>query len=700
MSRGIEETIKMTSDSLHNKNCFSYLQQLKLSNIVLSNLSPALANSLQTIQYQTTYNPDFAYADVYTNFFTEVETNIEKIYDIPKYELARKQAQIEQFASLDTQEISESERFLQIYIKSLGDPLPELKELNDFIFSIYDNDNDILSETFEVIKNIPLSHTPVNNAIEGSISNALKDRGTKINKYAQSPAQAGSLFGRFTAMISDNFKPQHTTSLATLRKYRYTQDDSRPREYRFGTQGQRDQGIERVSPLFERWLQVKAERAASDSKITHIYFNNLGLDRTDAEGRKESALTRKLHQLEERHPNIAVITLPADKGLMSGGHYRKVRDSHDYAVVYDEFLKIASQDSNSGQTIKDFYISDNVRQLAFQNANGEYTKEIEKDELKKLLDKSFKVMGITPGTPMSSAQKQAIWFHFIKFELTNHIIKALQPQSINFSCKDAIDRGGVSSAYYNLLKSFEEQTPPKINAPMTREEFECALHAAPAMVKARGMNHHLKIIWNAVNNYVNANYDELKTNTNKAWLIEWRDVNCPHHRVKDLLNLRVEQGIQELRKANADYPDEVHPSAVLINKSLHILEQIKSQKNIGVSGKRLLLEAAVRTPQITLNPNEENIEAYSALADKLVIHSPKLQMLAGIMKTLIGAILFLPSLGFSKELINSGIATFKAGTQSQRRKEIQNNMKEQLHHLKVKTSPVEDESETDAEAFH
>src|SRR5690606_4438159 len=119
-----------------------------------------------------------------------------------------------------------------------------------------------------------------------------------------------------------------------------------------------------------------------------------------------------------------------------------------------------------------------------------------------------------PDFQISPAQRQAVWFHFNKFELPNYIIQTLQPESINFSCKDAIDRGGVSSAYYNLVKSFETDHP------LSREEFDQALHAAPAMVKGRGMNHHLKMIWNTVDAYVNANYQAIYEDPQKAWLIE------------------------------------------------------------------------------------------------------------------------------------------------------------------------------------
>src|SRR4029078_3445836 len=102
----------------------------------------------------------------------------------------------------------------------------------------------------------------------------------------------------------------------------------------------------------------------------------------------------------------------------------------------------------------------------------------------------------------------------------------IKPKSFNFSCKDAIDRGALSSTYYNLIKSFT------LNDPISKDEFELSLDAAAANVKGRGMNFHRKIIWNTINEYVNANYIELMKDNRKSWLIYWRDMNCPHSRVQ------------------------------------------------------------------------------------------------------------------------------------------------------------------------
>ncbi|MDI9818409.1 MULTISPECIES: hypothetical protein [unclassified Legionella] len=683
MSTNAADIIKTTSDRLHNKNCCSYLKKLNLSESVLKALPSSMAEQLKIVQ-QHNYDPNVAYADLYTQFFSYVEENIEQLYDKRRANLVLSDARIKEYektlANSDAPLVKDSQQFMRYYRKQLGDTKQinqEIQALDDFIFSIYNNENSILEDTFEVIKKIPLSHTLVDSGIEKSISQYLKDDDNQRINKAKSPAQAGSLFGRFFAMISDNFKPQHDTSLAAVRLNAYNKpSENNPApvtEYRIGTQGQRHHGVARVSPLFERWLQVKATRTGNE-KITHIYFNNLGLDRNDTEGKKERDLTKVLHKLEDQHHNIAVITLPADKGLMSKGEYRKTEPRHSYQDVYDDFLSIATQKSK--RKTKDFFISDKVRQLLFKNV-------AEEDQMKFLLTKSFKAMGFEEDATLSSAQRQAVWFHFIKFELTNYIIKTLEPESINFSCKDAIDRGGVSSAYYNLLESFRQEKP------LSREEFERALHAAPAMVKARGMNHHLKLIWNAVDAYINANYETLRSKKDQAWLIEWRDANCPHSRVQHLLEQRVEQSIDELNKAKGTLNKaktiplkEINIQENAIKKGLEILNQIKAQVDIGVSGKRLLLEAASRTPDIVLHPNKENRKDYIRLADKLASKYPALQILGGMMKTLAGIALYLPSFGHTKQWIDKGLASVKAGVESNERKALQRNMKEHVNSLR------------------
>lgn len=666
----------VTSEILHNKNCFNYLKALHLPDSVLENLrqvSPDLSADLQRVRDSGEgYNPDVAYADLYTKFFSVVEDNIEQIFDQANDSLRAEYASVQ--ARKDNPITRSSGR-------STSDELvlSKLKDLNRFIDSIYINKNDILKSTFEAIQHIPLRQTPSSSSIESQIKKNLRDDGNRVNTASQSPAQAGSAYGRAVAtFFSDTFKPQHTTSLATVREYDYNRN-SALKELRFGTQGQRHKGVERVSPLFERWLQVQAinEQPSEGHRadITHVYINNLGFDRTDMEGKKERALTLELHKLEERHPNLAVITLPADKGLMSQSDFKKTTDAHPFNDVKSEFLQISKKNSDSTRTVKDFFISDAIRERIFSDNNGGYSSESENAQLKRLFDNSVNALKLEHKETLTSAERQALWFHFTKFELTNHIISQLNPKSVNFSCKDAIDRGGVSSAYYNLMSSIQAGNPLK------REEFECALHAAPAMVKARGMNHHLKLIWNAVDTYINANYTDInKPESGMKWLIEWRDLNCPHARVEALLKQRVIETQNELRSASID---NEHTNSLRF-KSLRILDAIQQQSELGTSGKRLLLEVVTRTPEMVFNPgNKENAQRYEKLANVIEIKYPKLQALASMIKVLAGAALYVLTLGKAKETLTSGMASFKAAIHSDTRESTQQNMKAQIQEIRT-----------------
>lgn len=705
MSKGNENQEGVTSDSLHNHNCYAYLNALVISESVLENLkthSPDLVSKLNEIR-GSVYKPDYPYADLYTQFFTITEKNIEDIYDKKRKKSGLDIEQIENYlpqledgsmhpATLlilrgtYSEQLKNNTSLKEVLEAQKNELTKQLSDLDQFIYSIYDNKNEILEYTFTKIQTIPLGHTPSDDEIEEELTNFLKDSGERVNKASQSPAQAGSAFGRFIAMISNNFKPQHTTSLATRRVYEHNKN-WHPLELRMGTQAQRDNGIVRISPLFLRWLDVQARlypKADPLKPITHVYINNLGFDRTDTEGSKERALTSALHKLDDDLENIAVITLPADTGLMQKSDFKKMQDSHNYQEVYNEFLQIANQDPRAKRKVKDFYLSDKVRKLVFQDQTTHYSNEIEQDQLKELLNKSFDALGIKENSPLSSSQRQAVWFHFIKYELTNRIIEKLEPHSLNFSCKDAIDRGGVSSAYYNLMKSFEQNTP------MSREEFERALHAAPSMVKARGMNHHLKVIWNTVDAYIEANYDSIKADENKEWLIEWRDSNCPHVRVDELLAKRIFKVKNELNAMVAKNPDQA--KAIQVGKE--IIANIEQQSQLGVSGKRLLLETVSLTPRLITNPTkEDNAKRYAQLADKLTIKYPAFKVLGGLMKSLVGIVLFLPLFGHTKDWISEGFSTAKAGYDSETRKKILSKMKEQIRDMKASGNLIENDEQ-------
>lgn len=621
----------LSSEQLHNNNCYEYLKRVYIPPF----LRPMLPTKLITgyDKCLESYHANYPYVDLHQQLFKYLDEHIHKIK-------ANKNASI--------------------------------AELDQCILSLYVNDNHVLERTYQAIKPLTLAKTPYSAPLEQSIANAFTDTHPRVNQ-SQSPTEKGSNFAQCLAIIKHDYKPQYTT-LSTIRHYE-TNKNSHITEYHFCTQGQRENNIVQVSPLFEYFLDAKARQCSEETNICHIYFNFLNRDTENYVAYKEQAFTKHLESLESKHKKTAFLTLPACFGLMDIGDYRKTEPKHPLEEVMRECLLIASQDPNAKQTIKDFYISQPIRKLLFQDTQGEYSLNVEKEKLQTLLAKSIDALKIHPGKILSSAERQALWFHFINFELINYTIETLstdkkghtKPISVNFACKYSIDRAGVASLYYNLIKSFEMSPTP-----MTREEFEEGLHAAPTMNKARGMNDHLMRIWNTVDSYVNCHYDNLNNDPNKAWLIEWRDVNCPPDCIGRELDNRVKQLLSDLQTKLTSPINARKRQSILM--ALGILNMIQSQGDIGFTSQQLLLQVATKTVAITLNPCKENLETYAEIANLLPVAYPTLTLLSGMMKTFLGAILYALSVGYFDETLKSGVSMVKSGWFFQARQDIHDKM--------------------------
>ncbi|WP_083505124.1 hypothetical protein [Legionella santicrucis] len=614
MSTTTKPQSTFTSDAIHNRNCYAYFLQLKpVLNKKINSLLPVFAK-LHSIMGQE-YNDSYPYGDLYSSCI----------------------ASLEEFIG--------------------NNSIEKVKILDDLVLAIYHNDNHILEKPSEWINDIGAKTRPQKPAAN-KIKQKVKDTHDTINQ--RTPNDVGGIFSRLYSLFSNDFKPQYETNLPSIKNYSY-KNVLDPIEYRFSTQAQRHNGKTRISPLFKRWLQISAEKSSSTQPICHIYFNNLGLDRSDLNlaGSKERKFTLELHKLE-KNPSykVLVITLPAHEGLMDSNHYKITNDRLSILSVFNEFLDVAKgKHHKSG--ISDFKMSREARKQLFGTSKNE---EI---TLKSLLKKSFKAQGLEKNHFISTAQKQAIWLHFIKYELTNYIIGTIQPNSFNFSCKDAIDRGALSSSYFNLIRSFE------LNKPITREEFERSIDAAAASIKGRGMNFHRKIIWNALNVYVNANYAKLFANREKSWLIYWRDMNCPHSQVEELLKIRLEQTIEQFKQLPED--EKTKNAKALGLKLLHTIYELNEQKT---SGKRLLLEAVSRTSELMHLSSKKSINDYKNLANELKINHPVLYALGGLMELLLGAIFYLPSLGYSQKMIDHGLATANTGFFAYNRTKLSNEILE------------------------
>jgi hypothetical protein len=627
MSNFADGKAPISSDRMHNKNCHAYLQQLYpfISEQII-NLLPGL---IELDKLEEEYDANFPYGDLYSYTIAYLEDNIDSLYETQT----------------------------------------QTKELDNLIYSIYSNNNRIL-ENANWINLINTKTRPRQVNTGDKIAKELVDQNKIINKL--SPMKAESLLSRFITLFTPNFKPQHDTNLPSIKHFSYNKFSSNI-EFRFSTQAQRHNGSVRISPLFKHWLRINAQKYPPEQSICHIYFNNLGLDREDLldiPGGNEKAFSLELHKLEQNPElKVAMITLPASKALMDSNHYQQTDKHLTYQQVFDELLDVAEGKKHKSG-ISDFRISPKIRTILFSN------KIKQGQVLRDLLQNSFKVMGIIKGDSLSLAQKQAVWLHFTKFELTDFIINKCTPHNksigYNFTCRDAIDRGALSSIYYNLIKSF------KLNRPIQRNEFEQCLDIAAANVKGRGMNFHRKIIWNALDTYIDANYDSLINDERKSWLIYWRDMNCPHARVDQLISMKIQLCKDQLCRLPAAQQD-------IKVTGLKLLTHLTEQHNQKVNGQRLILEVVTRTSQLlSCPPDNETILAYKNLATELKINHPVLHIIGGIMEIFLGFILYIPSFGYSKALIDQGLSLAKTGFFNTERQMMCN----ELIEFSVKNNPI------------
>lgn len=495
----------LSDDQLHNLNSHDYLRnvfdavQRWLS---IENTGANCVDFLKVFESQSDYNPTYPYGDLYTKFFEAVERDV----------------------------VDETVMW------------PEAMK-STLLKALYENRNNVISRSASVMAQFKVSHQnciptaakPVNQftpctadtsyeKVRTGVTTALRSRGGKTGPSLFAARQLSN-WG-----VAKPFLPMFLTNITSVRGYCYS--EQQPIEIRMGMQvPSTAEGAVYLYHVYEAWLEsVRENYRERENLITHVYFNCLGADKIEAkawdlgvfqvnfdtpemlERCSESAKTDELIKAEERHPNLAVITLPSDKGFLDKMHYLQRDECISIATAKRDMFAIPAGDESTCR-IKDFYISEAVEQKIY----GDQKKEI----LNTLLEKSFRLFlgsDYDPEVKISQAQFQAIYFHFIKFEFTDYILTKLDPIYFNFTCKDGIDRGGIASLYYNLLKSIE------IGAPINEIEFLENIDGPPALVKGRAMNGHRDVIWNVID-YLIAG----KGLDNKApeWLLAWRDNNIP-----------------------------------------------------------------------------------------------------------------------------------------------------------------------------
>lgn len=363
------------------------------------------------------------------------------------------------------------------------------------------------------------------------------------------------------------------TSIPSIRRYDY-QSGEAPTEIRMGTQAIVGMASAQIAGKFR--LLTKANQVLHPEKpISHVYFNLLPDSRDGFAGKKtpETWASNALLELSEADNSVAVVTLPAVRGWMAKALTHDIGKTLNAAEAYEAMLRV-SQAANGEQ---DFAVSASIKDK-LTSGGLDYNQLVEAG-----LKASFGHFGIDleaePPQSISAAQRQAVWFHFTKFVVPNLILSTLEPTSFNMTCKDGIDRGGVASAYYNLLKAISEGNS------LTPVELDRALTAPAKMVKGRAIvSHQQDRVWNAINcaleagKYPEESYD---------WLREWRDSNIPSTRYLEALIFH--------HRGNAD--------AEAVFKRLQDLNELGE---ISASTINQLAKAAER---VIIKPSAENIAA-------------------------------------------------------------------------------------------
>ncbi|MCF6764422.1 hypothetical protein L3V82_01470 [Thiotrichales bacterium 19S3-7] len=564
------------SDQLFNVCCFLYLQQIFL------NLDESIIVNNKNLFDK--YYPNVSYGNYYAQFLSNLEEDKSKIEN--KYCL------------------------------------------------LYINKNLALEYITEVIK---ANHWLTNNTIDkaeqtlqSNLSKSFFD--PQVNDLT--PENAGSNLGRLSNTLASSFggdfKPMLQTSIPQVRTYAYQSKFALPMELRFGTQAQFHNGEARISPLFEKFI-IEQKVNEEQDKITHVYFNLLKCAKggeLSYERNKEAALSEQLHQLDNKHSNLAVITLPADDDILKVD-YITYENAGSLQSLKNKLISKLTDPDKKG----DFYISEKVKGALFDNADN--IEDQWKNKVDELWNNSLNHFHFEDRENLTKTEFQAVYFHFFKYELPNFILNKLQPSTFNMSCKDAIDRGGVASLYYNVNKA------ESLGEKLTNSEFiNKGLHAAAVEVKGRGLNHHEKLLCNAIYHARKSDDQKYLSNPSESGadvtIANW----CDKNRSVDLKKEEIIHGIKKAIESNSRHEDleslkkSIEGGKTNSDSNYHELWHQKSGLSYSYQGQY----GNTATGEYILDYIENKIQAKSELPEKncivpnMIFAAAELDLLQNLME--------------------------------------------------------------------
>ncbi len=372
-----------------------------------------------------------------------------------------------------------------------------------FFIALYENDNKL----FEGIDQ-QLIHDPENKprARASHIHEKLKVH--NINKpgifqFTHPENWANKLFSGLMGIDYNPLKRTNTPYIAF-------KDDNAPTLLRMGTQVQ---GMQTLQPAFQNFLAAK--KSMSEKPFHHVYINLLKRNMKNHGGKFERyferAKSKALEKINDKSLGAAVITLPADNATFFEGYSKskgKALDKNQRFNLDDIERQLIDSITHNKN---DFNIPDDIKAMIFRNGLP--------NDVRALFQKSvIFVLGDSGQKQVTAEQRQAIVFDFVKFGLTNLIAQKLNPDTMNVSCKDAIDRGGVHALWYEFRRRMES------GKLMSEREFNMHLDASALLVKGRPVNDHRVLIWNVINQSFLQNpkaYEE------SPWVKQWLVNNYP-----------------------------------------------------------------------------------------------------------------------------------------------------------------------------
>lgn len=485
--------------NIHQQATFHYLQEINAfvrSNVDMQQFpnSKTHRRLARVLKELAKLSPEFSSKQDYTKLYTDYHNALEKVAD---YELNHKDLRSKE-SCLDN-----------LFINSFEND----NKIHNFIFDNVVNDGDILL-TDNVKKNIK-------NKTEGLSKKDIRHPDNPLNAFF------ASMLGGFgyNPLKRNNvpYLPFASDRLPTSRTC-----------LRIGAQT-RDSGY--VNSTFQRYLLANARTRAAitpenpQGQYDYVYISLMKTEESRQDVQK-SGMAKKIDQFVRNSEGTraaaiecinlakdfraAAITLPADGGFFLGDFSLSKGKALNNAKT--NMADLSKQLISSIQLDRnDFSMSKDVKKRLFgEPFNGSIIEQLLKEA----------IVDVVPGSNgknlneinLAPAERNAVLFQFVKWNLSNFILDTLNPRAYNMSCKDAIDRGGIHTLWYhmNLLA--------KNGTPMTKEEFFTYLDTPAMIVKYRALNANRNLLLNVMQQRLATDSTFAKQH---PWAADWVAANSP-----------------------------------------------------------------------------------------------------------------------------------------------------------------------------